>query len=230
VIEGGGLDHSNDGPPLFAVPMKSPLATEQPLALDGEAPLEPAPTAASCTQPSETSEARMRRVFDENLEIVWRVLRRLGVAPAHADDAAQRVFIVLARRLGDVEPGSERSFLLSTAARVASEVRRHTTRNREVNGQHARLNLEVDAQPLPDEIAERRRAGKLLDWVLEGMTENLRTVLVLYEFESLTVPEISELLQVPLGTAASRLRRARAEFKERVAELDARRRVRGGKP
>ena len=39
-----------------------------------------------------------------------------------------------------------------------------------------------------------------------------RAVFVLYELEELSVPDIAELLGVPVGTAASRLRRARAAF------------------
>jgi RNA polymerase sigma-70 factor (ECF subfamily) len=37
---------------------------------------------------------------------------------------------------------------------------------------------------------------------------------VLYEIEELTMAVIAEILEVPLGTVASRLRRARARFEE----------------
>jgi len=39
---------------------------------------------------------------------------------ASADDAAQQVFLVAARRIDDIADGSERSFLLSTARGVAA--------------------------------------------------------------------------------------------------------------
>ena len=39
---------------------------------------------------------------------------------------------------------------------------------------------------------------------------------VLFEIEGFTVPEIADLLKVPLGTAASRLRRAREQFRTLV--------------
>ncbi|HMJ12532.1 MAG TPA: sigma-70 family RNA polymerase sigma factor [Polyangiaceae bacterium] len=170
--------------------------------------------------PSADKNLRIRQAFEQNLDLVWRMLRRLGVPEALADDAAQHVFIVLSRRLDDVEPGSERSFLLSTAARVASEMRRSLTRKREVSGAAALLGGVMDQEPLPDEMTERRRASKLLDQVLDRIEESVRVVFVLYEFVSLTVPEIAKLLGIPLGTAASRLRRGRAEFKTRVAELE----------
>ncbi len=41
---------------------------------------------------------RLEAIAREYLPFVWRVLRRLGLAPADADDAAQRVLMTVARR------------------------------------------------------------------------------------------------------------------------------------
>jgi RNA polymerase sigma-70 factor (ECF subfamily) len=49
----------------------------------------------------------------------------------------------------------------------------------------------------------------------------LRTVFVLYEFEELSMAEIATVLAIPSGTVASRLRRARGQFKQRVQALEA---------
>src|SRR5947207_490936 len=43
---------------------------------------------------------------------------------------------------------------------------------------------------------------------------------VLYEFEEMNMSEIADVLEIPRGTVASRLRRARGEFRERVAALE----------
>ena len=51
-------------------------------------------------------------------------LRRLGVAEGCVDEAAQEVFIVMSRRLGDVREGAERTFLVSCALRIAANYRR----------------------------------------------------------------------------------------------------------
>jgi RNA polymerase sigma-70 factor (ECF subfamily) len=45
-------------------------------------------------------------------------------------------------------------------------------------------------------------------------------VFTLYELEEVNVPEIAALLGIPVGTAASRLRRAREEFQTRARELE----------
>ena len=59
----------------------------------------------------------------------------------------------------------------------------------------------------------------MLDGVLEQMDSDLRTVFVLYEFEDLSMAEIAEVVAIPRGTVASRLRRAREDFRERVRAL-----------
>ena len=66
-----------------------------------------------------------------------------------------------------------------------------------------------------------------LDRILEGMPENLKESFILFELEDMTVPQIAELLGIPTGTVASRLRRARAHFQKAVSDLRAMRE--GGK-
>jgi hypothetical protein len=55
-----------------------------------------------------------------------------------------------------------------------------------------------------------------LDSALGELAPELRTVFVLFELEERTMAEIAELLQIPSGTVASRLRRAREQFRDRV--------------
>jgi RNA polymerase sigma-70 factor, ECF subfamily len=61
-----------------------------------------------------------------------------------------------------------------------------------------------------------------LDVVLEELPIEQRAVLILYETEDFSVPEIAQLLEIPEGTVASRLGRARAKFSKAAARLQAR--------
>jgi RNA polymerase sigma-70 factor (ECF subfamily) len=72
----------------------------------------------------------------------------------------------------------------------------------------------------PEEIANRRQARRTLDKILGQMETELRIVFSLYEFEQMTPAEISTVLEIPRGTVASRLRRARSEFRERVSRIE----------
>lgn len=159
--------------------------------------------------------ARVEAFVREYHAFVWRVLRRSGLPAADADDAAQRVFLIAAQRLDTIGQGSERGFLYRTAARVASNARRSMSRRRETPGFEE--GDEPAPLPEPDDLLDQRRARELLDRVLAELSEDLRAILVLFEVEGLRTTEIAEALDIPVGTVASRLRRARAELEERVA-------------
>lgn len=166
--------------------------------------------AAAATQ-SQESAARFRSMVDSHFDFIWRSLRGLGVPASLVDDAAQLVFLTASQKLHAILLGSERSFLFATARGVAANARRARTRSREVLDDDV-LASQVDGSPDPEQVAASRQARRLLDEILEGMSEDLRTVFMLYELEGQTMAEIAALLGAPPGTVASRLRRAREEF------------------
>jgi RNA polymerase sigma-70 factor (ECF subfamily) len=166
--------------------------------------------------------ARFRAIVDANFSLVWRFLRGLGVPRHDVDDAAQQVFWVAAQRLDRIAPGSERGFLLATARGTAANARRAHERVREVPDEGA-LAARVDDGADPEQSASTRQARDLLDRFLDGLAEDVRSVFVLFELEGLTMAAIAELLEVPAGTVASRLRRARDEFQAAVKRFQAQR-------
>lgn len=157
-------------------------------------------------------------MFDAYFDFIARSLRGLGVPEGDVDDAAQQVFLVASRRLDDIREGAERAFLFSTALNVAQRAHRTRQRRREV----AEDPEEPDPNPTPEALADQRRARAILDTILEELPMDLRAVFVLFEIEELSMPEIATTLDIPVGTVASRLRRARADFQQRVKRLQAR--------
>jgi RNA polymerase sigma-70 factor (ECF subfamily) len=165
--------------------------------------------------------ARVTAAVREHKDFLYRLLRRLGVPAVAADDALQRVYVVLARRIDTVAIGCERPYLFGIALRVAKSVRSSLGASHELLDQDV-----VAAAPARERGADEQlddcRARALLDGLLESMPLDLRTVFVLYELEELTMQEIATLLEVPSGTVASRLRRAREEFERLSRRLQAR--------
>jgi len=168
----------------------------------------PPPTSVAA-DPVQTSPLDLRGLFDAHYLPTRRLLRRMGVPVAHLDDAAQEVFWVCARRLRDIRSGSERSFIYGVALRIAAD---YTRRSALVVVALEDASSVPTEGPSPADHLDERRARELLDTVLDRMSLDLRTVLVLVELEELEVREVAALLGIPQGTAASRLRRAREEF------------------
>jgi RNA polymerase sigma-70 factor, ECF subfamily len=163
------------------------------------------------------AQARLVALVEQHLDLAARVVRNLGAPGTEVEDLVQQAFSITAARLDDIEPGKERAFLIQTAVRLAANIRRARAQSRELCT--AELPDVADGRPSPEELSDQGRALRLLDRALESMDLDLRAVFVLYEIEELTMAEIAGVLQIPAGTVASRLRRARADFLVRTRAL-----------
>jgi len=166
---------------------------------------------------SDADRARLERMFADHQATVWRTLRRRGLSPDAAADATQETFLVAAERLNDIQPDSERAFLVGTALRVAHTLGRKTIR--------WQLDDEMDQRIAT--IGDERADIQLCDRALSKINPELAEVFVLYEIEGLSSPEIAALLEVPLGSVASRLRRAREQFRAAIIRIEKGFRLRG---
>jgi RNA polymerase sigma-70 factor (ECF subfamily) len=163
-------------------------------------------------------EAALARLLTQHFRMVWRALRRLGVPVHTVDDSAQEVFLIASRKLDSIEAGQEKRFLYGVALRVAANARRARAARPETPFGEL-VEETASATPSPEALLDRKRARELLDEALERLPDELRTAFVLFELEGCSGPVVAELCDIPLGTAASRLRRAREAFRTAVAEL-----------
>lgn len=163
--------------------------------------------------------ADLRAMFLRYHDDVWRLLRRLGVREAHVDDCLQEVFWVAARRFADIVPGRHRAFLYGVSLRVASqEVRRQRASALSLAPEPAE---QVDPGPSPELQVATGELRALLERVLSALPQEQREVFVLFELEDLRVQDIAHIYDIPVGTASSRLRRAREAFSAAAARLRA---------
>ena len=167
------------------------------------------------------------RLVETHYQRVWRVLRRLGVPAASVEDAAQEVFFTAARKLSSVIPGHEARYLYGIAVKVAAN-RRRASAVRHEQKDEAALADAISLVPPADALLERKQMRELLDLVLDALPDDLRAALVLFELEGFSEREIATLWELPLGTVASRLRRARAAFHREAEALRLRYERQGG--
>ncbi|MEO8180121.1 MAG: RNA polymerase sigma factor [Deltaproteobacteria bacterium] len=165
------------------------------------------------------ADARLEGWFRQHFDPLWRLARRLGVPHALVDDVVQEAFITAQRRAADILEGSERRFLINTTVKLSANCRRRQSAQELLLGP---LALQTEPPPDAEQLLAGKQSRQVLDRVLEQMPEDQRAVFVLYELEGFSVPEIAELLELPLGTVASRLGRGRDKFSKAAARLRAR--------
>ena len=159
--------------------------------------------------PAQGDPAQLRelsRLFDVHADYVFRVLLRLGVPRADAEDCVQDVFLVVAHRLSDyVEKGSMRAWLFVIARQVAMHAQRSNRRRA-----HYQLAIVAPvATEDPHRELVRKQAIELVHEFLAELDEAQGQTFYLAEIEQLCVPEIAAALSVNVNTVYSRLRLAR---------------------
>lgn len=140
---------------------------------------------------------------------------RLGGPKVDAEDACHDVLIVLLDRLEKVQDEERlRSWLFGVTRRVLAQHRRKAWVRRWVPG------LTVDtADPVaaPDRDAALSQTTARVRQVLEELPAAERECLVLFDLEERPESEVAEILDIPIGTARSRVRSAREKFR-RIAK------------
>lgn len=167
-------------------------------------------------------------VYKQYFDFVWASVRRLGVSPPATDDVVQEVFIVIHSRLHTLQqPQALRSWIYGVVRRTVSDYHR-SRRSKEASGAiMAREPSMTRSPPTPFDLTEQNDQLALLWSLLEELDEPKRDVFAMAELDELTVPEIAEILEIPLNTAYSRLRAARQAFEEALARRSAQREGQG---
>lgn len=147
----------------------------------------------------------------------------MGVRANALDDVVQDVFVVVHRNLERFEgSGSITSWIFGIVLRV---VRNHRRTLRRKGAGQALASVVTDADLLvaplrdsPHEQLKKRQASRIWQEVLAQMAHSKAEMLVMVELEGRSVAEIAWLLELPVKTAYSRLRRARLDFSRMVAK------------
>jgi RNA polymerase sigma-70 factor (ECF subfamily) len=177
-------------------------------------------TGGSVTQADSREVARLtaQRValFHQHRLFVRRLARRRGARDGDVDDIVQRVFLTAFAKIHAIRPGAERSFLFTLVESEVGHLRRSYRRRREVDPHgHAEV---ACSTPRPDEAAHWRRVMSGITRSMSVLPPELRAALVLFELDGLSCEEIGRLQHIPIGTAKSRLRRARSELRRAFAK------------
>jgi RNA polymerase sigma-70 factor, ECF subfamily len=154
-------------------------------------------------------------IYDAWFDDVSRWLLALGAPPADAEDLAQEVFLVVRRRLADFDHRNVAGWLFRIASRQVVAHRRRRwfksvlSRRRDDERELAELPHEGASPAAALETKERRR---VLEQLLERMSDKRRATFVLFEVEGYSGEEIARIQGIPVATVWTRLHHARKEF------------------
>lgn len=157
------------------------------------------------------------QLFERHFEAIARFFRNKLPADAHHEDLIQQTF------LGCVESrdrfrgeASFRSFLFAIAHNQLGKHWRSRSRDR--------LDLQTisvhDLDPSPSAVMARDQDHHKLLLALRRIPLDSQVALELHYWEMMTAAEIGEVLGIPLGTAKTRLRRAKQLLEAQLQALD----------
>lgn len=138
-----------------------------------------------------------------------------GRGRATIEDVAQDAFLQVFRRLAAFAPGGPARLstwiLTITARRSIDELRK----------QRPALLADVErpSDARGDDRAIRKELVAAIEAALRELSPELRAAFLLREYHGLDYAEIASALSIDLGTVKSRLSRARAALRERLAEV-----------
>lgn len=165
--------------------------------------------------------AALNGLIREHQQAVYTLARQMVRDGILAEDISQEVFIRLYRNLAALErPERVRAWLLRVTANLCIDFfRRHKGPDPvdlDADGATGQL---PDPAPLPyDQVAahERRQA---VERSMEALSPLPRAIITLYYFEGLDCPAIGDILQMPVNTVKSHLRRGRERLRAELEEM-----------
>lgn len=156
--------------------------------------------------------AAFEQLVERHRGIVFRVAARI-VGPHDAEDVSQDAFLRAFHRLDQYRgTATFRTWLLQITQNTAINTLTRSRRRPTEVAHDAPEPADNDPVRQPAMELERRERQRRLELKLRGLRPEYRSLLVLRDLEGLSYNEISEVLEMPLGSVKGRLHRARDEL------------------
>jgi RNA polymerase sigma-70 factor (ECF subfamily) len=154
----------------------------------------------------------LAELYRAHAEAVAGWAARLGGPGIDVDDVVHDVFIVVHRKLAEFRAaGQLRTWLYRITLRVVQEHRRRARTRLRLEYVYEETRPKQDP-PTPGRLLEAQRDQERLYRILDGLREEYRSVLVLFELEGFSGEEIAEIMGVKAPFVFVWLQRARAQF------------------
>lgn len=177
---------------------------------------------------SAPDQQRFDRLLRPHLDVLYRTAYRFTGSSADAEDLVQDVLVKLYPRLDELERIERlRPWLLRVLHNQFVDSQRRARRNpvallRDPPGEERDEGLDRYAgeELGPEGRALQHADSERLERALAALWREHRAVVALHDMEGHTLVELSESLDVPIGTLKSRLHRARAHLRRLLTADD----------
>ena len=176
-------------------------------------------------QPHADPAAEFDSLLREHVPALYRAAYRWTGAVDRAEDLVQELLVRLfpkldeLRRLDKIRPWALRvmyRIFVDQVRRDRSSPVQFGADAREDSGEEEGQEF-IDPQEGPAELLEQQLTQERVVAAWESLGEEHRVVLSMHDIEDYSLPELSEIMGVPIGTLKSRLHRARAKLRELLA-------------
>lgn len=161
------------------------------------------------------TDVEIQSAFEQHKDAVYRFAWRMSGSASAAEDITQDAFMGLLRHPDRFNParGSLRAFLLGIARNLALKRWR---------SEHRHEPLDDDAMAAAPVDLDRGSIGDIVGRAVHALVPFQREVVILVEYEGLTLAEVALAVDADVGTVKSRLHRARENLRRTLAPLRSR--------
>jgi RNA polymerase sigma-70 factor (ECF subfamily) len=148
-------------------------------------------------------------------EAIYRYAYRMTGSVPDAEDLTQQVFLTAQQKIGQLRDAQRvRGWLYSV-------LRRCFLKSCRKQRPTPATSLELEVEHIPDSLEQGFGGSEEIDreelqLAIDELPSEHRLVLLLFYFEFCSYKEISERLEIPLGTVMSRLSRAKSAIRQRL--------------
>ncbi len=172
----------------------------------------------ACKQGDRKALGELIKRFQKN---VYATALRMLKDPVEAEECTQDIFLKIIKKIRTFRGDSKLSTWIYRIAvhTCINRLKASKRRNKKTESTEISLPQSMkDPSPGPEALAEKHHLLKKVQEELNSLSDDQRTILILGDIEGLDYKEIAEILQIPLGTAKSRLHRARCALRDKLTE------------
>ncbi|HAF37648.1 MAG TPA: RNA polymerase sigma factor RpoE [Gammaproteobacteria bacterium] len=141
-------------------------------------------------------------------------------------DVTQEAFIKAYRALANFRGDAQfytwlyRIAINTAKNHLVAKSRRPPNTDKDINdGEFSENSVVLEAEDQPETLLARDQLQSVILAAVDDLQEDLRTALMLREFDGLSYEEIAEIMACPVGTVRSRIFRARETIEKKIAQM-----------